>query len=68
MKDHTPQVNTQKETLTTRQEITEYLGISTVSHAIKHHVMPLVEEGQIHLLYPESPRSRKQKYYSNPTK
>lgn len=49
----------------TRQEIAEHLGISTVSHAIKHHVMPLVEQGQIHLLYPETPRSKKQKYYSD---
>ena len=48
----------------TRQEIAQYLGISTVSHAIKHHVIPLVERGYIHMQYPNTPRSKNQKYYS----
>ncbi len=48
----------------TRQEIANFLGLTTVPHAIKTHVMPLVKKGVLHLQYPDSPRSRKQKYFS----
>lgn len=48
----------------TRQEIADYLKITTVSHAIKHHINPLVEKGLILLTIPDKPRSSKQKYYS----
>lgn len=50
------------ETPRTRQEIAEFLGIKTVTHAIKHHVLPLVEKGHISLKYPDKPRSPKQEY------
>lgn len=46
----------------TRQEIADFLNIKTVPHAIKHHVMPLVERGLIALRYPNKPRSSKQEY------
>ena len=46
----------------TRQEIADFLGVKTVTHAIKHHVMPLVEQGHIVLKYPDRPRSPKQEY------
>lgn len=48
----------------TRQEISSFLGITTQTHAIKHHIMPLIAAGKIGLLYPEKPRSSKQKYYT----
>jgi len=46
----------------TRQEIADFLGIKTVPHAIKNHIMPLVDEGLIELEFPEKPRSSKQRY------
>lgn len=49
----------------TRKEICSYLGLSSVTYAIQKHVMPLVEQGMIHLSIPEKPGSQKQLYYSN---
>lgn len=49
----------------TRQEICEYLGLSSTTYAIQTHVMPLVEQGLIKLSIPEKPKSTKQLYYSN---
>lgn len=46
----------------TRAEIAEFLGIKTVTHAIRQHIMPLVEKGLIDLEYPDKPRSYKQRY------
>lgn len=46
----------------TRQEIADFLGIKTLPHAIKKHIMPLVDKGIIELEYPEKPRSSKQRY------
>jgi len=48
----------------TRQEICEYLGLSSVTYAIQTHVMPLVESGKIKLSIPDKPKSPKQLYYS----
>ena len=47
-----------------RQEICEFLGVKTAAYAIKQYVQPLIEQGSIKLLFPEAPRSPKQKYYS----
>lgn len=46
----------------TRQEIADFLGIKSVPYAVKAHVLPLVERGQIRLTVPDHPRSPKQKY------
>ncbi len=46
----------------TRQEIADFLNIKTVSHAIKNHIMPLVDKGLMELELPEKPRSSKQRY------
>lgn len=50
------------ETFRTRQEIADFLNIKTVPHAIKNHIMPLVDKGLIELAFPEKPRSSKQRY------
>ena len=47
-----------------RQEIASYLGIKTVFYAISHYVQPLLQSGQLAMTIPESPKSRKQKYYT----
>lgn len=46
----------------TRQEIADFLGVKTVSFAIRTYVLPLVEQGRIGLLYPDRPQSRNQRY------
>lgn len=48
----------------TRAEIAKFLGIRTVAYAMSTYVTPLVKTGQLKLLFPDSPRSKKQKYYS----
>lgn len=48
----------------TRQEIADYLGLSSISYAIKDYVMPLVDKGVIKLSIPDKPRSPKQLYIS----
>ena len=48
----------------TRQEICEYLGLSSVTYAIQTHVMPLVESGKIKMSNPNKPKSTKQLFYS----
>ena len=48
----------------TRQEICDYLGLSSVTYAIQKHISPLVESGKIKLSIPDKPSSPKQLYYS----
>ncbi len=48
----------------TRKEISEYLGLASVTYAIQTHIMPLVEDGKIKLSIPDKPKSPKQLYYS----
>ena len=48
----------------TRQEIADYLGLGSISYAIKDYVMPLVDKGVIKLSIPDKPRSPKQLYFS----
>lgn len=47
-----------------RQEIAEYFDVKTAYYAMRHHVQPLLESGQLAMVNPEHPRSRKQKYYT----
>ena len=49
-------------TFRTRKEIADFLHIKTLTHAIKSHVMPLVEEGLMEMEFPDRPRSSKQRY------
>lgn len=48
----------------TRQEIADFLGIKTVSYAIRHYVTPLIEAGSLKMTLPDRPGSPRQKYYS----
>jgi ATP-dependent DNA helicase RecG len=48
----------------TRNEICEFLGLSSVTYAIQTHVMPLVEQGILKMSIPDKPRSPKQLFYS----
>ena len=48
----------------TRQEICNYLGLSSVTYAIQKHITPLVKNGKIKLSIPDKPSSPKQLYYS----
>lgn len=45
-----------------REEIANFLGISSVTYAITRYVTPLVKEGKLILSIPESPKSPKQRY------
>jgi ATP-dependent DNA helicase RecG len=47
----------------TRKEIAEYLGLSSVTYAIKTYVQPLIDTGIINLTLPDAPSSPKQKYF-----
>lgn len=48
----------------TRKEICEYLGLTSATYAIQRHVMPLVEQGRIHMSIPEKPGSSKQLFFT----
>ncbi len=50
----------------TRGEIAEFLQIKTVHYVMSHYVNPLLEAGRLKMTIPEKPRSRNQKYYSEP--
>lgn len=46
----------------TRHELTEYLGLSSVTYAMKTYVQPLIDSGEIMLSNPNAPQSRNQLY------
>lgn len=48
-----------------RKEIAEYIGLSSVTYAMKKYVQPLIDRGIIKLTIPETPSSPNQKYYSD---
>lgn len=48
----------------TRNEIAKYLGLNSVTYAIKKYVQPLIDTGIIKLSVPEVPSSPNQKYYA----
>ncbi len=45
-----------------RQEIADFLGITSVPYAIRTYIMPLVEKNLIRLTVPDKPKSLKQRY------
>lgn len=47
----------------TRKEISDYLGLNSVTYAIQTRIMPLVERGIIKMSIPEKPKSPKQLFY-----
>lgn len=47
-----------------RQEIAAFLGIKTVSYAVRHYVVPLLEAGKLQMTLPDRPGSPKQQYYT----
>lgn len=47
-----------------RQEIAQFLGVKTVFYAMSHYVQPLLQSGQLAMTLPESPKSRKQRFYT----
>lgn len=47
----------------TRKEISDYLGLNSMTYAIQTRVMPLVEKGIIKMSIPEKPKSPKQLFY-----
>lgn len=47
-----------------RQEIADYLGVKTVFYVMSHYVQPLLRSGQLAMTIPDSPKSRKQKFYT----
>ena len=46
------------------KEIAEYIGLNSVSYAIKKYVQPLIDSGRIKLTVSDAPSSPNQKYYS----
>ncbi len=51
-----------------RNEITEFLGLTTNYYAMQSYVLPLVEKGLLKMTIPEKPKSRNQKYVSSVVK
>lgn len=45
-----------------RQEIADFLGLETVSYAIKEYVQPLMDKGLLVMTMPEKPNSKNQRY------
>jgi len=48
----------------TRKELADYLGLSSVTYAIKQYIQPLIDQGIILLSIPDAPSSSRQRYYS----
>jgi ATP-dependent DNA helicase RecG len=46
----------------TRKEIADFLGLSSVTYAMKTYIQPLIDSGDIVLSNPKSPQSRNQLY------
>lgn len=46
----------------TRQEIADFLGLETVSYAMKEYVQPLLDERRLVMTIPEKPSSKNQRY------
>ena len=49
----------------TRDEILDFLGLTSPTYAIKKYIFPLADQGLIKLTKPETPGSSKQKFYTS---
>lgn len=45
-----------------REEMQEFLGVSSRAHFKKAYLRPLLESGQLQMTLPDKPQSRNQKY------
>ena len=45
-----------------RQEIAEFLGLSTIAYVMQAYINPLIEKGVVKMTIPEKPRSHQQRY------
>ena len=45
-----------------RKELSEFLGLDSVSYVMKRHIMPLVERGLLRMELPDKPKSPKQRF------
>lgn len=45
-----------------RQEISDFLGIATVSYTARTYIKPLLESGRLKMTLPDNPRSSRQKF------
>lgn len=47
-----------------RREIADMLGISTIYYVTQNYINPLIESGKLQMTRPQTPKSKKQKFYS----
>lgn len=45
-----------------RKEIADFVGMDSVSYALKKYIDPLVELGKVELTIPDKPKSKNQRY------
>ena len=62
--DQTEKLLTFCKTPRSRKEIAKFLGLSSVTYAVKRYVQPLVEQGMMKLTLPDAPGSPKQMYFT----
>lgn len=60
--DRTMQILEFCQTPRTRRELAKYLGLSSVTYAIKKYILPLVDAGQIRMTHPDNPGSPQQRF------
>ncbi len=46
----------------TKKEISTFLGLKSVSYAVKKYVTPMVEQGKLYMSLPDKPKSSRQQY------
>ena len=60
--DQTAQILEFCQTPRTRRELAKYLGLSSVTYAIKKYILPLVDAGQLRMTHPDNPGSPQQRF------
>jgi ATP-dependent DNA helicase RecG len=50
------------ETPRTRAELSELIGVASISYMMERYINPLLESGKLKMTIPDKPKSRKQKY------